>query len=174
MISYERFNNIILKIKIFNKKNNTFHKSFKIGILLKGIDGVLEIIGGILLVFLNPNRLNRIIVILTQHELSEDPKDAIANFAMSMASNFSINNQHFGIYYLMSHGIIKLILVIMLWKRKIWAYPLTVGSLLLFIFYQVYRCIVSYSAGLIVLTVFDIIMIILTLIEYSNVKNNTK
>lgn len=157
---------------IFNKKNSIFHKSFKIGILVKGIDSVFEMIGGILLIFLNPNRLNKLVTLLTQHELSEDPKDAVANFIIRLSSHFSLSGQYFGIFYLMSHGIIKLILVVMLWKRKIWAYPLTVVSLILFILYQIYRCTIMYSTGLVLLTVFDIVMIILTLIEYKSIKDN--
>lgn len=156
----------------FNKKNNIFHKSFKVGILLKGIDGILEIIGGILLVFLNSNRLNGIIVLLTQHELSEDPKDVVANFALKIASNLSLSNQYFGVFYLMSHGIVKLFLVIMLWRKNMWAYPLTIFSLILFIFYQIYRYMINYSVWFIILTVFDVIMIILTLIEYKNNRKN--
>ncbi|SMC21524.1 Uncharacterized membrane protein [Clostridium acidisoli DSM 12555] len=159
---------------IFNKKNSIFHKSFKIGILVKGIDSVLEMIGGILLIFLNPNRLNKLVTLLTQHELSEDPKDVVANFIIKLSSHFSLSGQYFGIFYLMSHGIIKLILVVMLWKRKIWAYPLTVVSLILFILYQIYRCTIMYSTGLVLLTIFDIVMIILTLIEYKSIKDNNK
>lgn len=157
---------------IANKESNVLHKSFEIGILLKGIDSVLEIIGGILLIFLNPNRLNKIIVLLTQNELSEDPKDVIANFVIRLGSNFSLSSQYFGVLYLISHGLIKLILVIMLKKRIIWAYPLTIVSLLLFIFYQIYKCMISYSTVLMVLTIFDIVMIILTLIEYKRIKRN--
>ena len=174
MMSHNGFNKGLSIIKKSNKKNDVFHKSFEIVILLKGIDSILEIIGGILLVFLNPNRLNKLVTLLTQNELSEDPKDVVANFAIKLSLGFSLSSQYFGIIYLMSHGIIKLILVILLWKRKIWAYPLTIVSLLLFIFYQIYRCIISYSTVLIVLTVFDIVMILLTLIEYKSMKNNIK
>jgi uncharacterized membrane protein len=151
-------------------KNDVFHKSFKIGLLLKGIDSILEIIGGILLIFMNKYRMNRIIVLLTQHELLEDPKDVIANYMIRLGSRFSISSQHFGVLYLMSHGLIKLVLVILLWQKKIWAYYLTIISLILFVFYQVYRYTITHSAWLMTLTVFDIIMIILTIIEYKRVK----
>lgn len=153
-----------------NGKGSIIHKSFEIGILIKGIDGVLEIIGGTLLIFLNPGRLNKLITLLTQHELSEDPNDIISNFMIKMSSSFSISTQHFGIFYLISHGLVKLILVILLWKKKIWAYPLTVIFLMLFILYQIYRYTISQSIGLILLTIFDIIMIVLTLIEYKRIK----
>ena len=151
-------------------KNDVFHKSFKIGLLLKGIDSILEITGGILLIYLNKYRMNRIIALLTQHELSEDPKDIIANYMIRIGSRFSISSQHFGVFYLMSHGLIKFVLVILLWQKKIWAYLLTIISLILFVFYQVYRYTITHSSWLIALTVFDIIMIILTIIEYKRVK----
>lgn len=163
-----------LQKKVNNEEIGIFHKSFEIAILLKGLDGIFEIIGGVLLIFLTPNRLNKLIALLTQHELSEDPKDVIANFAIGLGSHFSLSSQHFGVFYLVSHGLIKLILITMLWKRKTWAYPLTVVSLLLFALYQVYRCTSSFSVFLVALTIFDIIMIVLTLIEYRNIKLNLK
>ncbi|WP_369705174.1 DUF2127 domain-containing protein [Clostridium moutaii] len=155
-----------------NKGNNIVHKSFEIGMLLKAINGILEITGGILLVFLNPNRLNDVVIPLVQHELLENPKDIIVNFAMNMVSNFSLSSQHFVIFYLMSHGIIKLFLIIMIWRKKMWSYPLTIVSLILFIFYQTYRYMIDYSIWLMLLTAFDIIMIILTFLEYKNRRNN--
>ena len=60
-------------------KKDIVHVSFEIGLLIKGIDGILEIAGGFLLLYLNPNRMVRLIAVLTQHELSEDPKDLVAN-----------------------------------------------------------------------------------------------
>lgn len=162
----------VVKIKKSIQKNNIVHKSFEIGIILKGIDGVLEVIGGILLMFLNPLRLNKLTVILTQHELSEDPRDVIANYMIKISSNFSISTQYFGAFYLISHGVVKFILVMLLRKKKLWAYPLTIVSLVLFIIYQIYRYTIDHSIGLLILTIFDIIMIVLTFIEYKSMKNN--
>ena len=152
------------------RRYNIIHKSFEIGILLKGIDGILEIIGGILLAILNPKRLNKLIRLLTQHELIEDPKDVAANFIIRLGAKFSISTQNFAVFYLISHGIIKLILIILLWKKKMWAYPLSIVSLILFSFYQVYRYTNTHALSLIVLTVFDTMMIILTLMEYKRMK----
>lgn len=160
-------------LKKFSIDNNIVHKSFEIGILIKAIDGFLEIIGGILLVFLNPVRLNNLISLLTQHELSQDPKDVIANFMIKLSSKFTISTQYFGVFYLISHGIVKIILIIFLWKRKSWAYPLTIVSLILFIIYQVYRYTLYPSSGLIILTFFDIVMILLTFMEYKRIKNSS-
>lgn len=159
----------MFKRKIINSNGNALHKSFKIAILIKAIDGGLEMIGGILLLFLNPARLSNLVVLLTQHELSEDPGDVIANFMIKLSSKFTVSTEYFGAFYLISHGIIKIILIMLLWRGKLWAYPLTIISLILFIIYQIYRYILNPSTGLVILTIFDIIMIILTFIEYKRI-----
>ncbi|URZ09083.1 DUF2127 domain-containing protein [Clostridium felsineum] len=165
---YTNINNSFLK----KKKFSMLHKGFKLGLLIKGTDGLLELLGSIFLIFLTPISLNKIVAILTQHELSEDPKDYIANYAITFAANFSLNVKVFGVLYLIFHGVVKVFLVVMLWKKKLWAYPITIFFLMLFIFYQLYRCAIKYSIPLIILSAFDIIMIILTLTEYRVMKHN--
>lgn len=131
---------------------------------------MMEILGGIFLLFLSPSRLNWLTRFLTQHELSEDPKDKAANSLLTLSGSFSISSQHFAVFYLMSHGIIKCFLILLLWHKKPWAYPLTIISLILFIVYQVYRYTFTHSIFLLLLTVFDITMIGLTYLEYKRIK----
>ncbi|MHC1723163.1 MAG: DUF2127 domain-containing protein [Aminipila sp.] len=157
------------KSKRFDMKD-ILHEGFNIGILLKGINGALEIIGGILLVFLNPTRLNRVIALLTQNELSEDPRDIFANYMVRLSYQFSANTQYFWVFYLISHGTIKLILIFLLWKRKLWAYPLTITALILFVIYQIYRYTIYHSSWLIFLTILDVLIILLTFLEYKRIK----
>ena len=40
-------------------------KTFKIGLVLKGLDGILEVVGGILLLFLSPQAIEHIVRTLT-------------------------------------------------------------------------------------------------------------
>ena len=54
------------------------HRIFAVSVLIKGVDGVLETIGGILLMFVSPKALNSLVIFLTAHELSEDPDDWFA------------------------------------------------------------------------------------------------
>ena len=152
-------------------KKDIAHISFEVGLIIKGIDGILEIVGGFLLLYLNPNRMGQLIAVLTQHELSEDPKDLVANALIHFGHSFSISTQVFGVFYLISHGVIKCILITLLWRKKLWAYPLTIVSLILFIAYQIYRYSVHPSVFLMLLTAFDIIMIILTFMEFKRMKN---
>ena len=42
----------------------------------------------------------------------EDPKDFIATHLLAAAQNFSVETKNFYAFYLLSHGIVKLLLVI--------------------------------------------------------------
>lgn len=153
-----------------HRKVNIFHLSFEIALLLKALDALFETIGGILLIFLNPSMVTKFVEKLTSAELAEDPKDAIANVLIHLSESFSISSQHFGVYFLISHGVLKLVLVYLLWRKKIWAYPAAVILLLLFILYQIYKFILTGSVVMILLTILDVIIIILIIIEYRNQK----
>ena len=63
--------------------------AFDIGIFFKGLDGVLEIMGGLLLFVVKPQTVTGIITTLTQHELSEDPHDLIASQLVQLAQDYS-------------------------------------------------------------------------------------
>jgi uncharacterized membrane protein len=139
---------------------------FEISISLKGLDGLLEVVGGILLLLLSPARLTSIITLLTQHELSQDPHDFIATQRLSYAHTLSASVVLFAAVYLLAHGIVKIVLVVALLKQQLWAYPWTIGFLVIFILYQVYRLILHVSVWLIALTVFDCFIVLLTVLEY--------
>ena len=127
-------------------------KTFKIGLVLKGLDGILEVAGGILLLFLSPHAIEHIARTLTAHELSEDPHDLIARYLVHSTSHLSSGITLFGAIYLLSHGIAKLVLVIALLRGQLWAYPWLMVLLGVFIVYQLYRLSYRFSVGLTLLT----------------------
>ena len=142
-------------------------KTFKIGLVLKGLDGILEIIGGILLLFLSPHAIEHIARTLTAHELSQDPHDLIARYILHTASHLTTSTTLFGAVYLLSHGVAKVVLVALVLRDKLWAYPWLIALLLAFIAYQLYRITaVHFSIGLTLLTIFDAVLVWLTWREY--------
>jgi uncharacterized membrane protein len=142
-------------------------KTFKIGLILKGLDGILEVIGGILLLFVSPDAINHLARVLTAHELSEDPHDLIANYLLHTTAHLGRGTTIFGAIYLLSHGIAKIVLVALVLRDKLWAYPWLIGLLLAFIAYQLYRITaVHFSIGLTLLTIFDAFLVWLTWREY--------
>jgi uncharacterized membrane protein len=144
-------------------------KTFKIGLVLKGLDGILEVAGGILLLLVSPAAIDHLVRVLTAHELSEDPHDLIARYLLHATSHLNTGITLFGAIYLLSHGVAKIVLVALVLRDKLWAYPWLIALLLAFIGYQLYRITaVHFSIGLTALTVFDVFLVWLTWREYQS------
>jgi uncharacterized membrane protein len=141
-------------------------QTFEVGIILKGLDGVLEVLGGLLLLMVSPATIDRLVTSLTQHELSEDPNDLLANHLLKTAHGLTGAAVLFGAVYLLAHGLVKVILVAALLKNQLWAYPWTIAFLGVFIVYQLYRLSLKPSLGLTALTIFDSAIAWLTWREY--------
>jgi uncharacterized membrane protein len=142
------------------------HRVFTLSIWVKGIDGVLEIIGGAVLLVTSNAALNQFVIALTQHELSEDPHDVIATAARQAVVQLSVGTKVFGGAYLIAHGLAKVVLVVGLLRGHRWAYPVAIGFLALFIAYQLYRLSYQFSIGLLLLTLLDVVIIGLIWREY--------
>jgi uncharacterized membrane protein len=148
------------------KRGDLLDRTFAVGIILKGLDGVLEVVGGLLLLVASPATIDRITRALTQHELSEDPHDFPGTHLLHAAGSLTGSSVRFGAAYLISHGVVKIVLVAALLKNKLWAYPWMIAFLIAFIVYQIYRMTFAFSIGLLALTVFDLLVAWLTYREY--------
>ena len=146
------------------------HLLFDIGVIGKGIDGVLEILGGVLLFVLSPNRIDAIVRALTQHELSQDPNDAVAHFILESAQHLTGDTKLFGAIFLLGHGAVKVVLVAGLLRKQAWAYPIGMLAFFAFVVYELYRYTHTHSNWLIVLSVLDLFVIGLTWLEYQRLK----
>jgi uncharacterized membrane protein len=149
-------------------QEKNIHTVFITSLVLKGLNALLEIVGGGL--FLFTGSITAILRFLIREELFEDPTDFVANQIQHILPYFSTHNQLFVAFYLLSHGIVKIFLVINLLRNKLWAYPATITALLFFIAYQIYRLTYAYSSFLVFLALFDLLIILLTWHEYSLMK----
>jgi len=140
--------------------------TFEIALIFKGIDGLLEIIGGIVLLVVSKQTLEGWVQVLTQHELSQDPHDFLFTHLVAGAHNLSGSGATFAGLYLLTHGIVKVALVVAVMRDYLWAYPWMIGFLLVFIVYQVYRFVVHATWGMALLTAFDIFIVWLTWREW--------
>jgi len=139
---------------------------FVIGIIGKGLNGLTELVGGLLLLFVTPDRIHQLALVLTRGELSEDPHDFVARHLLHTANGLTGSAVVFGAVYLLVHGAVKIVLVVALLLNKLWAYPCMIIVLLIFIGYQLYRLALQPSAALIALTAFDALIVMLTWLEY--------
>lgn len=147
---------------------------YNISLLLKGISASIETLAGFLSIFVTQNFLLRVASFLTQDEITEDPHDRFAHFLFNTARQFSNHERWFVVWYLLTHGVVKLLLVLGLYYKKLWAYPLSLAVLMFFIVYQVQRYLHTHSIWLLVLTIFDIVMMWLIWKEYKFVQEKIR
>ncbi len=142
------------------------HLVFEISLFLKGVFAFFEIVGGIIAYVVTQRFLLNLLGAITQDELAKDPRDLVANYLLHAAQNFSVSTQHFTGIYLLSHGIIKLWLIVGLLRKKLWYYPTAMLVFGLFIVYQLYRFSFTHSVLLLLITALDVVVIVLTWHEY--------
>jgi uncharacterized membrane protein len=147
-------------------REEKMHLAFEISLVLKGLFALGQITGGIVAFFVSKEFLLRTVSVLTQEELAEDPHDLVANYLLHSAQSLTIGTQVFLALYLLSHGGIKLWLIIGLLREKLWYYPTAIVIFGLFIVYQLYRFSFTHSAWILLVTAVDIIVIALTWHEY--------
>jgi uncharacterized membrane protein len=143
---------------------NTTHSRFRellfrIAVLLKGLDGVLETAGGVTLLVASPAWVVHIARVLTWHWLVAHPQRAVAQHLYNSVQHISAGSEHFAAIYLLAHGIVKIGLVAALLKDQRWAYPTAMIVFAAFVVYQFHRFTVTHAILLIPLSLFDLIVI---------------
>ncbi|AAM85094.1 DUF2127 domain-containing protein [Yersinia pestis] len=157
---------------LFGEKN--VHAVFELSLLLKASLAMMEIIAGVLTYFVTPQFLLNTLHRITQVSFIESRGDIIANYLLHAAQHLSISSLHFAASYLFIHGAIKLWIIIGLWRKKLGYYPVAVAVFSLFIVYQLYRYTFTHSLLLILITILDVFVIALTLLEYRRLRHGEK
>ncbi|MGH8260984.1 MAG: DUF2127 domain-containing protein [Steroidobacteraceae bacterium] len=139
---------------------------FRVSVCFKGLDGVLEIAGGVALLSVSPALILHTVRFLTQDEIAEDPDDLVATALLRIASRLSFASEHFAALYLLIHGVVKVGLVWALLARVLIAYPISIVVFAAFIAYQLYRYTLTSGLGLLALTLIDLVVIALIWLEY--------
>ena len=139
-----------------SKRARRMHGLFELAILVKGIDGVLETAGGVLLWFVPFHTIDSLVKLLTVRELSDEPDDWFAHTLRHAAESISVGTKTYASVYLISHGVLKVFLVYFLWREKLWAFPVAIAFILVFIGYQLYRYTHTHSVAILVFATIDI------------------
>lgn len=136
---------------------------FRFGILAKGIGATFETLVGALLLWSGDTV--QFVLELINNELIDDPDGFFGSHFHTLLAP-THEGQVFGGLYLLSHGVVKLFMLVGLWLNKLWAYPASLALFSLFILYQMVRYTSTHSTWLLVLTVLDLIMMWLIWHEY--------
>ena len=153
-------------------KEKTLHKLFDISILLKGINALIEIIGGVSVFLVSSAFIFKFVNIISFGELTETPIDSLSQYLLNLTHSFSGGTKEFVALYLLLHGIINLFLIVGLIEKKIWAYNASFVVFIIFVLYQIYRYIYHPNIFLVIVTIFDLITVWLVWREYKRIKQS--
>ena len=154
--------------KIRHKAGNLFNTVYDIGIIIKGIDGFIELMAG--LVLLVAPSVAHTILMFIHNEFAEGPthhlRQYIAQYVAHVDTNLAKAGMMFLIIFLISHGVVKLALVYALLKKIVQAYPIALVVLGLFLVYQIYAFIREPGIGMGLFIILDAAIIGLVWREY--------
>ena len=134
-------------------------KTYEIGLFIKGFDGAMELLGALLLAVVPASAITRLTHFLVDTELSHDPHSYVATHILHAGTKLAEGHHLFGILFLLTHGAVKVALVICLLRQKLWAYPLALIALTGFLAYQVYLLATQATFSMAFLTILDIAII---------------
>ena len=146
------------------------HYLFLSAVTVKAFNGVVEVLSGLFLLLFG-RQVEYEVYALTNYEFTERHSDYISKHLITLARDLSVSSDHFVAFYLLFHGIMNFVLVVAIYKKKIWAYPMAVVLFSVFLIYQIIRVSHNHSIALGVMSVIDLLMIVLTWFEYKRIIN---
>jgi uncharacterized membrane protein len=142
------------------------HGLFVLSVGLKGFYALVEMASGVALYLVAHQSIINFLNRFMSDERLRDPQDWVTSTALKVAQSFSLETQHFYAFYLFTHGVLKLAVVVGLLREKLWAYPACFVVFSAFIAYQLYRYSFTHDLGLVLLSVLDAFVIVLAWHEY--------
>jgi len=143
---------------------------FTISVVLKGIISAFEVVVGVLVFLIPPQAVVGFLIDMSQDALADDPDSFFATHSLHVLQHLPPIAQGFIALYLISRGLIKLVLIIALLKNKLWAYPAALIVLGLFVLYQIYEIVKLHSLPIGLLSIFDLTVMWFIWREYTMVK----
>jgi len=149
-----------------------FERIYKVGVAIKGIDGLVELIVGVLLVAA-PGVLHFFLRASVGEAAEHTGRTArfIAEYIARIDVSLAKGSTVFLTIFLISHGLVKIVLAYCLLKEILWIYPYALVVLIGFLVYQVYLAVLNPTIGTILFCVLDIIIIALVWDEWRRLKH---
>ena len=151
------------------KRLPLLHYVYLGAILIKGIDGALEAVAGIVIALAGPERFYAWLIRISAPELAgggHPALHAIRNGAQRLAEG----SHEFVVFYLLVHGLLKLGVVIALLKGGgRWVFPVAAVILAGFVAYLSWHLAERWSGWVLSFALFDFLTLALVLNEWRNV-----
>lgn len=146
------------------------HWLFYAAVVVKAVDGLLEVAGGYFLVF-RPGWIGPAAAAWATNLIMHDPASRLGRAIAEWGGGLTLDTEHFASTYLIAHGAAKLFIAWGLLKEKRWAFPTALVVFGLLIVYQMHRFTQTHSPTLGVLIALDVGVCYLIWREYAARRN---
>ncbi len=137
----------------------TTDKLFELGLIIKGVDAIFEIMGGLLL--LTPIRVSGWLAVISQHSKHE----LTAHLWQNVADKVALASIATALYLLV-HGMAKVVLIAAVFKDKKWGYVGLMGVLSFFAVFELFKAASKHESLVLALCFFDALIVFLIAKEY--------
>jgi uncharacterized membrane protein len=149
------------------KPGTVAHLAYLVTIAVKGFDGAVELLVGLLIAFAGPGRIYLFILRLTAPELDVHPNSRVLHAIRRGASGLTGGEAGFAILYLLIHGLLKLGMAVALLRGGArWIYPAASLVLTAFIAYMSWHLAERWSNLLLGFALFDFVTLLLVVNEW--------
>lgn len=141
------------------------HVLFVVAIVLKGLNGLVELVLGALIAVMGPDRLFFFVAQYTTPELEANPSNHIARALQNSAAGLA-NTMGFAIFYLLMHGVVKTAIAYNLLRDRRWIFAPACVILSGFVVYLFYHAAQKHSVWAFGFGLFDLFTIALVINEW--------
>jgi uncharacterized membrane protein len=150
-------------------------KLFRAAITIKGIDGALQLVAGIVLIFVPGRVITELVHVVVSRDLLGSPGGPLATHLQLATHDFvEGSSRTFVVAYLLSHAVVKLGLVAALWRKIMPAYPVAVVVMTVFVVVELLRGVQTHSILLPVLAALDVLIILFVIKEYIQLRRERR
>ena len=138
---------------------------FRVGLLVKGVDSLLEVLGGLLLT--QPTKIARYLSVLSQHEVYKQHL-VLAGHIDRLTDTFTTHTSLVEAGYLMLHGSAKVILILAVMRNKKWGFVGLIGVLIFFTTIEIVRAVAAKEIVTAAFALFDLLVACIIASEYKD------
>ncbi len=155
-------------------KQKLFQVLFNLSMIIKGIDGLFELAGGLAFIFLKKEHLLNLISKISHYNVLNISNHTFHKLANAASKVFETDIKNFIIVVLVCNGFIKIVIAGSLFLRIKRAFPYALVFLFALLVYQVVQMFYSPSLFLWLFNAFDALVILVIWAEYEHLKKTRK
>lgn len=151
-----------------------FERWYSAVVAVKGVDGAVELLAGLLLLVAPGS--TEVALFAMAGELGEDPSPlriAAAHSVASAGAGLAGHAPPLGLFLLV-HGVVKLLTVRALLRRALRWYPWATAAVAALLVVQVVGLVRAPTTGGWVLTVLDVLVLVLVVLEYARLRRERR